>query len=667
MPPQAINPAHLTDPNYFPQTIAANSYRSHHCNALTAEAVGEHVTLAGWVHTIRDHGGVLFIMLRDYYGLTQLVCANQAPAEIFAKCQALRLETVIKITGTVTHRSKDTINTNLVTGKIEVPIETIDVLNTSAPPPFAINQNTPANADETIAYRYLYLRRPTPKEIVIKRSHLTTLIRTFLTKQGFIEIETPLLTKTTPEGARDFLVPSRSYPGEFYALPQSPQQYKQLLMVGGIDKYFQIARALRDEDSRADRQAEHTQLDLEFAFAKRDNIIALIEDLLITLHKNLFQNITLTTTHPFPRLTYRHCIETYGTDKPDLRFDLKIHNITSLFTETQFKIFREIVKAGGSIRALVLKDKATLSRKNLDDLITTALHSGLNGLIWAVPPPLTTTTTPTATKAQWRAASGKAISNQEFDRVKTLTQATHNDLILIAGAAVSAPLLESLSTLRTHLAHQYNLIPPNSVAFAFVTDFPLLAWNPAEKRLDPLHHMFVLPAKNALATLTELAKSHPNPTDQAHVLTEKLQHNPDALLSTQFDLIANGYELCSGSERIYTSTLQRQIMRLIGLADAEIDSKFAHLLKAFDFGAPPHGGAAPGIDRLLMAFMQISNIRDVIAFPKTQRGQDLMMNSPSPPSPAQLHDLALKIDYDNLKPERIEYLKQTKTFKEKLF
>ncbi len=618
-------------------TLFPNTYRTHHCNELREEHVDTTVRLAGFVHSKRDHGGLLFIMLRDQYGLTQLVVSADAEQKLFHTGETLRLESTISISGTVTKRSLETINAKLATGSIEVALTGIHVLNKSAPLPFEVNQATLIK-DESIEYRYLYLRRMNVKTLFLKRSALTLLIRNFLTRKGFCEIETPLLTKTTPEGARDFLVPSRVYPGEFYALPQSPQQYKQLLMAGGFDKYFQLARALRDEDSRADRQAEHTQLDMEMAFVTRDNIIALLEELICHIHRELFPEITIPQT-PFPRLSYQHCLERYGSDKPDLRFGLELHNVSEAFAATEFKIFQRILSAGGSIRALAVPDLAhRSSRKELDAFIKLGVSAGLKGLVWAVPPQNNT--------AEWRASSGKVIAAHEFSAVQELLKTTAKDLILLAGDSHNPTLLTAMGELRKLIAGEYKLIPPKQAHFAFVIDYPLLQYKAAENRYDPLHHMFVLPKQADIPLLdTEPAK----------------------VTSTQFDMVANGYELCSGSERIYNSKLQRKVMRLIGLTDAEIDNKFAHLLRAFDFGTPPHGGAAPGLDRLLMVFSNITNIREVIAFPKTQRGQDLMMGSPSPAAASQLRELALNLDYTNMKAERAEYLKKTKAFDAKTF
>ncbi len=612
--------------NFFlHKNIFANDYRSHTCGELGKGHEGQHVRLCGWVMSVRDHGQLLFIMLRDIYGLTQLVASKEISADAFARAAVIRNEFVIQVTGPLALRSEDTINKKLATGEVELRVEKLVVLNKSKTPPFLIDSDSFVR-DESIESRYLYLRRNHVKEILIKRAFVTKFVRNFLERKGFLEIETPLLTKATPEGARDFLVPSRVFPGNFYALPQSPQQYKQLLMVAGFDRYFQIAKALRDEDTRADRQAEHTQIDLEMCFVRRDDIMALLEQMFTELTKELFPEKTILYA-PFRRLRYDECMQRYGNDKPDLRFGLEIHDVSSAFSQTGFRIFKSILEAAGSIKAICLGKKAGLSRKEADELIALAGECSLSGLVWAYSVSKSKSDTLTPGNSSWKASSAKIISQAEFESIAELLQADEHDLILLAGAKNSVELMDGMSKFRVALAKRYSLINQDQLAFAFVIDFPLFEWSADEKRYDPIHHMFVLPKDEDI---------------------QKLESDPLAVKSTQFDIICNGYELASGSERIYKAELQRKIMQMIGLSDEAIDGKFGHLLKALQHGAPPCGGAAPGLDRLLMVLTGVSSIREVIAFPKTQRGQDLLMGCPSPADKAQLKELALKVDETKL-------------------
>lgn len=606
-------------------------YRTHLCDELQIKHVGENVKLSGWVHRLRDHGGVLFVMIRDQYGLTQLVISEENK-DLLAVAKLLKSEYVISIEGKVVERSQDTINKKLSTGDIEVNVSTIYILNESSQLPFPIDKNT-VIGDEAIKYRYLHLRRPEVKEIIQKRYLITKEVRDFLHIKGFTEIETPMLTKTTPEGARDFLVPSRVFPGEFYALPQSPQQYKQLLMVAGFNKYFQIARALRDEDSRADRQPEHTQIDIEMAFIKRDEIMDLLEEMVIQLTEKFSDKKLL--SKPFQRIKYYDALNKYGTDKPDLRFGIEIQDATSIFKDTEFRIFSSIIQNSGVVKGLLLPGCGNYSRKELDELIGLAQDFGLKGLVWVT----------INSENKIKSSTGTAIKTDELVRLKDAFGAKQNDLIVIAADKPNI-VLQSLGLMRVYFGKNLNLIDYNMVGFAYVVDFPQFEWDETGKRFDPVHHMFVMPKKEYI---------------------ELLDSEPEKVLSTQFDLVCNGYELCSGSERIHKSILQRKIMRLIGLSDEEINNKFNHLLKALNFGAPPHGGVAPGLDRLVMVLTGIESIRDVIAFPKTQKGQDLMMGSPTIASSQQLKDLCLKIDLTKMKEERKKYIKSLQAFGERTF
>lgn len=602
-----------------------HSFRTHTCGSLTAKNVKEKVRLSGWVNNVRDHGGVLFLMLRDQYGMTQIVSDAQKHPEAYDTMQKLHVEMVVTIDGEVLPRSKETINEKIPTGEIEILADKITIISRAKTPPFPIDQETIVK-DEAIRYRYLHLRRPSVKQNIILRSQLTKIVRDFLHERGFCEIETPILTKATPEGARDFLVPSRVFPGEFYALPQSPQQYKQLLMIAGFDKYFQVARALRDEDSRADRQPEHTQIDMELSFVQRDEIMEILEKMFILVTEKLFPEKKF-LKKPFPRLTYHECIELYGTDKPDLRYDLRFFDVKKVFEKTDFQIFKRILsKPRGQIKSLKVEGIAEkVTRKEIDELVALAQKCGLAGIVVLLNTP-----------SGYKSSAGKAINDQEIAAIMDLTKSGQQDLTLVASGE-NKDFLTALSLFRSELAHRYDLIDHQIVDFAFVVDFPLLEWNEDEKRLDPIHHMFVMPNE---ATL--------------HLL----ESEPEKVISTQFDVICNGYELCSGSCRIHSSNLQRKIMTMIGLEKEEIEEKFAHLLQALEYGAPPHGGAAPGLDRLLMVLTGTTNIRDVIAFPKTQRGQDLMMQSPTVATEKQLDELCISINYDKMKDERKQYFEE---------
>ena len=597
-------------------------YRTHTCGELRLQDTGKEATVSGWVHTIRDHGKLIFLMLRDQYGLTQVVTSEEH-SENLSLVQQLKIESVVTVKGKVVQRDEETRNPALPTGEIEIIIEKITLHNSSLPTPFEIDKDSVVY-DDAIRYRYLYLRRPSIKKHILFRAKVTKFIRDFLYERGFSEIETPLLTKTTPEGARDFLVPSRVFPGEFYALPQSPQQYKQLLMIAGFDRYFQIARCLRDEDSRADRQPEHTQLDMEMAFAERDTIMELVEELVIQMVEKLSDKKLL--YKPFRCISYNESMSKYGTDKPDLRYGLEIHEVTQHFEKTQFKIFHTLLEKKGTIHSIVIPQYGNSSRKILDELINIAMDCGLRGLVWVN----------YQNKMEPKSSAGQAIEKEILLDIGDLLNVVSGDVVILA-ADETETALTSLGSMRAKLAHKLQLIDESLVGFAFVIDFPLFQWSKTEKRLDPTHHMFVMPKEEHLHLLE----------------TEPLQ-----VLSTQIDLVCNGYEMCSGSQRIHKSSLQRKIMRLIGLSDGEIENKFSHLLTALDFGAPPHGGVAPGIDRLIMVLQGLDSIRDVIAFPKTQKGQDLMMDSPCIASSEQLAELFLKIDYSKMKKEKETQIKQ---------
>jgi aspartyl-tRNA synthetase len=587
-------------------------FKTQTCGELRASDVGKTVTLAGWVHRRRDHGGVIFIDLRDRFGVTQVVVrpdtANQAP-DLFKVAETLRSEFVAQIEGTVLSRPEGMHNPKMPTGDIEVAATRIVVLNPAKVTPFPIDTDG-RDVDENLRlkYRYLDLRRERMQKNLLMRHRFVKFIRDYLDARGFLEIETPILFKTTPEGARDYLVPSRVYPGSFYALPQSPQQLKQLLQVAGVERYFQIARCFRDEDQRADRQPEFTQLDLEMSFVDREDILQLMEGLLtefVTQHTNkklLFQ--------PFKRLTYAEVMDRYGNDKPDLRFGLELFNVTEATRGSQFQVF-----AGAPlVKGLAAPGCAGYTRKQIDELTEFAKKKGAKGLVTLVH------------DAQGAAGirnqgAGAKLSDAEKAAILAASGSKPGDLLMLV-ADTPKVVNDTLSELRAEMGKRLKLADENVLGLAWVLDFPLFEWNAEENRWDPSHHMFTAPKDEFIPTL---------------------ESNPGTVLSKQYDLVCNGFEVGGGSIRIHRRDIQEIIMRLIGLEMEDARRKFGHLLEAFEYGAPPHGGIAPGIDRLTMLLCDEANIREVIAFPKNQQAADVMAGAPSPVYPIQLKELHIKI------------------------
>jgi aspartyl-tRNA synthetase len=607
-------------------------FRSVNCGELNKSYVGKEVRLAGWVNTYRDHGGVFFINLRDRYGITQITCNNDTP-ELFALAKTLHSEYVIGVKGVVQARPEEAINKNLSTGEIEVIAKELVVLNPCKVLPFDVAVDTPVNDNLMLKYRYLYLRRPEAQKYIIQRYKITKTVRDFLDSEGFTEIETPLLTKTTPEGARDFLVPSRLYPGTFFALPQSPQQYKQLLMIAGFDKYFQIARAMRDEDPRIDRQPEHTQIDMEMSYVEQKDILDLVERLMLHVTANTSDCKPLFPS--FPRLPYDEVMEKYGSDKPDLRFGLELQDISDVVKDCGFKVFTQALELeDGVVKGLVVPGCGNYTRKQLDNTVELAKSYGLKGLVWMV-----------ASAEKVRTSTGKNISEEDLQKIIHAMNAKEGDLILLA-ADEREKALTALGLLRLHFGDELKLRDPKVLGFAFVVKFPMFKWDPEGKRYDPLHHMFVKPEDEDIPLLD---------TD------------PLKVRGTQFDLVCNGYELCSGSIRNHNKDLQVKIMKLMGMSDEEITSKFGHLIEALELGAPPHGGVAPGLDRLVMVLTGTPSMRDVVVFPKNQQGKDMLMGGPSVASNNQLKELYLKFDYDAMKPEWREYIQSQHGFDERIF
>jgi len=589
----------------------SHPYRTHTCGELSVADVGKEVKLSGWVHRRRDHGRLIFVDLRDRYGITQIVFSADRAPEAYEVAKGLRSEYVIRVQGEVVARPADMRNPNLKTGDIEVWAGRLDVLNPSKPLPFEIDVEKPVPETVNLKYRYLYLRRQSVQERLIMRHRITHWVRNFLHARGFIEIETPLLSKTTPEGARDFLVPSRNFPGTFYALPQSPQQYKELLMIAGFDKYFQIARCLRDEDPRADRQPEHTQIDIEMSFVTREDVLALLEEMIIGLVEEVSDRKLL--FKPLPRIPYAEAIARWGSDKPDLRFGMELQDVSAIAAKSGFRVFAATVAQGGQVKGIVVPGLAGLSRRELDEVNARAQQLGGKGIVWLAVNP----------EGGVR-ASTSYLEPEITQAIVAATKANPGDLILLVGDTPKI-VANVLGQLRLDFGDRLGLRDPRVVAFAFIVDFPMFEWDEERRRYDPVHHMFTRPRPDSLPLLD---------TD------------PLAAISEQYDIVCNGLELASGSIRINERWLQEKVMQMVGLSLEEARSKFGHLLEALEFGAPPHGGVAPGLDRLVMVLTGTPALREVIAFPKTQRGEDLMMNSPIPASEEQLRELHLRVVED---------------------
>ena len=585
-------------------------YKTHTCGELSATHIGQQVTLAGWVHRRRDHGGVTFLDLRDRYGLVQVTLNPDLPKASLDIATGIRFEWVLQIEGVVQKRPTGMENAKMATGEIEVIAREVKVLNPAKTLPFMVSgDNDLPDENMRLKYRYLDLRRERMTRNMILRHKVVKFMRDFLDKRNFIEIETPILFKATPEGARDYLVPSRIYPGQFYALPQSPQQLKQLLMVAGMDRYFQIARCFRDEDLRGDRQPEFTQLDLEMSFVQRDDVLALVEELYTEMlpavapHKKLLSS-------PWPKFSYKEIVEKYGTDKPDLRFGMELIDVSDIFAGSDFRVFQSAIETGGVIKCIVAAGCAEYSRKEVDALTEAARGLGARGLA-----------TLAVTSEGLKGTAAKFIKAEEAEAVKSRVSAQAGDLILFA--ADSRPIVNKvLGGLRVIFRDKLDLADENLMAFAWVVDFPMFAWNEEEKKWDAEHHPFTMPQLDDLP---------------------KFETNPGDILSDAYDMVCNGYEMASGSIRIHRSDIQLKVFELLGLSGDQIEQKFGHMLEAFEYGAPPHGGMAPGIDRLIMLLADEPNIREVIAFPKNQTGRDVMADAPSEVDPKQLKELHIGI------------------------
>jgi aspartyl-tRNA synthetase len=585
-------------------------YKTHSCGELRARHAGQTVTMAGWVHRRRDHGGVVFVDLRDRYGLIQVVFNPDLPKETLDEISSMRFEWVLQITGLVHKRPEGMENPKMATGEVEIIAKEVKILNPSKTLPMMVSDDSDL-PDENVRlkYRYLDLRREKMTQNMILRHQVIKFMRDYMDKNGFIEVETPILFKATPEGARDYLVPSRLYPGYFYALPQSPQQLKQLLMVAGMDRYFQIARCFRDEDLRGDRQPEFTQLDLEMSFVHRDDVLAMVEGLYNEMIPAVAPHKKILST-PWPKISYTEVMNKYGTDKPDLRFGMELHDLTEIFKATDFRVFKSVLEAGGVIKCIVAPRSADMSRREVDELTESAKGFGAKGLA-----------TLAVTSEGLKGTAAKFVKAEEVDALKKLTGAKESDLILIAADA-RAIVNKVLGGLRVIFRDKLELADPDMMAFAWVVDFPFFAWNEEEQKWESEHHPFTMPKMEDLP---------------------KFDTNPGEVLSDAYDMVCNGYEMASGSIRIHRRDIQMKMFQMLGLTDEDIQAKFGHMLEAFEYGAPPHGGMAPGVDRLVMLLADEPNIREVIAFPKNQAGRDVMADAPSAVEPKQMKELHIRI------------------------
>ncbi len=581
--------------------------RTHSCGELSTDDVGTEVVLMGWVNRRRDHGGVIFVDLRDREGITQVVFNPKVSQTIHDNAQAIRNEYVLGIRGKVENRPDDMINPNLQTGAIEVMVYELKILNAANTPPFLIEDTVDVSETTRLKHRHIDLRRPQMQKNLIVRHKATAAVRNYVNDRGFLEIETPFLTRSTPEGARDYLVPSRVNPGDFYALPQSPQMFKQLFMISGYDRYYQIVRCFRDEDLRADRQPEFTQIDIEMSFVGEEDVLNLTEDMMAGVFKDV---IGVEPTRPFPRLTYSEALNRYGLDKPDLRFDLELKDISDIVADSGFNVFSEAIKKGGIVKALNAKGCIDFSRKEIDDLTDFVAVYRAKGMAWIK-----------VRDTEWQSPITKFFTESEKQRLTDRIDMEPGDLVFFV-ADHSKIVNESLGHLRNHLGRQLGFIDKNEFKFVWVTQFPMFEYDETEKRLQALHHPFTSP----------LEADYP-----------KLAEDPLSVTARAYDLVLNGFEIGGGSIRNHNRHIQEKIFEALGLDKDTYGNKFGFLLSALESGAPPHGGIALGFDRIVMLLCGESSIRDVIAFPKTQKAACLLTGAPSPADKAQLEELNIRL------------------------
>jgi aspartyl-tRNA synthetase len=597
------------------------------CAEINKQDIGRQIKLAGWIDRRRDHGQLIFIDLRDRSGIVQVVFNPETSQAAHAIASQLRSEFVVQVSGEVAARPAGTENPKMSTGEIEVLVKHAEVLNTAKTPPFYINEDIDVNENVRLKYRYLDLRRDRMKANILMRHEVIRYMREFLYAKDFLDIETPILMKSTPEGARDYLVPSRLYPGKFYALPQSPQQFKQLLMVGGLEKYFQIAKCFRDEDSRKDRQPEFTQLDIEMSFVEEEDILILLEELFSSMMAKLKPELKINA--PFLRLSYAEAMEKYGSDKPDLRFGMEIGDISDIAIKTEFEVFKNVVSGGGKVKAIVAPGCAVYTRSQMDELNALAQGLGAQGLLT-----ISLGNGPgnmaDLTMEMVKSRASKFITVEQVKEMAERLDANMGDLLLIVAGKpemVSAVLGE----MRKEMASRLNLINEKELKFAFIVDFPLLNWNREEKRWEAMHHPFTQ-AKEADLPF--------------------LETSPERVHGRHYDLVCNGFELGGGSIRIHNADLQRKIFRIFGHSEEKINRLFGHLLEAFEYGAPPHGGVAVGVDRFVMIIQGSDTIRDVIAFPKNQSAYDMMFDAPAEVSETQIDELHIKLNMADIEASK---------------